>query len=89
MNALKWLWNPGHYWPYGLLTVFAAFMVREVWALASGRSQDTLSWYAWRHLNELGGQTPANAGAGWYLSFGMYLVIASWLAFHIWFTRFR
>lgn len=88
MSVLRWLWNPGHYWPDGLVTVFALFVLRETWALASARPQDTLSWFAWEKLRLIAGQTPSTAGAAWYLSLGMYLVIASWLAFHIWFRKY-
>jgi hypothetical protein len=84
----RWLWNPAHYWPYGLLTVFGLFLIREVWALASGRPQDTLSWFAWRQLNIVAGQSPSEWGAAAYLSFGMYLVVVSWLAYHVWFRKF-
>ena len=88
MNVFRWTWNPAHYWPYGLATVFALFTIRETWALASGRPQDTLSWWVWRTLHVVAGQTPSTASAAWYLTLGGYIVVASWLAFHFWFRRY-
>ena len=55
----------------------------------SSGAKNTLSDYAWYELNV---KTPHEAftahTAAWFLSFGMWLVIAIWLTYHIWFETF-
>lgn len=88
MTILKWLWNPVHYWLlwfYGFLFLFA---VREFWALGSGRSQDTFSYWVWNHLKIIPGETVNNWSAEDFLVFGVYCTVFTWLAFHFFLRRF-
>lgn len=76
------------YWPWFLIVTSLAFIVPEVVALIVN-AKNTLSDYAWYELNV---KTPHEAfsahTAAWFLSLGMWLVIAIWLTFHVWFETF-
>lgn len=76
------------YWPYFLIVTSLAFMGPEIFALATN-AKNTLSDYAWY---ELGVKAPTESfsahSAAWLLSLGMWLVVAIWLTYHIWFERF-
>ena len=76
------LWRPGAYWPAFLLVLTSLFLVREVWALASRRPQDTLSDWVWRALRVTGHQPVDQWGAGHLLVAGCWVVAVTWLTFH-------
>lgn len=76
------------YWPWYLILASLAFLIPESIALAVN-TRNTLSDYAWYELNV---KTPTQAfsahTAAWFLSLGVWIVIAIWLTYHIWFERF-
>ena len=73
------------YWPVFLIAVSLAFLVPEILALATN-VKNTLSDYAWYELDITTPQEHFSAHtAAWFLSLGMWLVIAIWLTYHIWF----
>lgn len=78
-----------HYWPWFLILVSLAFLIPEITALITN-VKNTLSDYAWYELDIT---TPKEAfsahTAAWFLSLGMWAVIAVWLTYHIWFERFK
>jgi len=82
MHVLSVLWRAAVYWPIFLLVLLAAFLLREVWALASGRSQDTLSYWVWDHLQITKGQLITHWSAADFLVFGLWIVLVTWLTFH-------
>ena len=75
------------YWPIYLISVTIGFAVPEVIGLFTN-TRNPLSWYAWdeMHVRPMMPFTAHNAG--WFLSQGMYLTIASWLLWHIWYMKF-
>lgn len=82
------LWSAAVWWPVWLGLSVGAFALREAWALASGRSQDTLSYWVWQRLHVARGETLAQWSATDFLTFGCYVVLVSWLAMHFWLHRF-
>ena len=76
------------YWPIFLIVTSLAFLGPEIYALVTN-FRNTLSDYARYELNIT---TPHEAftahSAAWLLTLGVWLVIAFWLTFHIWFERF-
>lgn len=76
------------YWSWFLIVVTLGFAIPEVIALITNY-KNTLSDYA---RFELDITTPTEAfgahSAAWLLSLGLWLVLAFWLTFHIWFERF-
>lgn len=88
MDLLRALWSAAVWWPAWLALSFAAFTLREAWALASGRSADTLSAWVWTRLHVVRGETVAQWGAADFLTFGCYAVLVTWLAMHFWLHRF-
>lgn len=72
------------YWIIWFATSITAFVVPEVWALASGRPQDTLSETIWR-MEDL---VPGHLGWPWMWSGahilfgGGFLLLAVWLTGH-------
>ena len=76
------------YWVWFLIASSVAFLVPEVYALVTN-VKNTLSDFA---RYELDVTTPKEAfsahTAAWFLSLGVYLVVAIWLTYHIWFERF-
>lgn len=88
MSVLRWLWEPSHYWLgwfYGLLVLFS---LREFWALGTGRPQDTFSWWVWVRLKISSGEGFSQWSALDFLTFGLYVVIFTWLAFHFFWRKF-
>jgi hypothetical protein len=76
------------YWPIFLIAVSLAFLVPEIVALATN-VKNTLSDYAWYELDITTPQEHFSAHtAAWFLSLGMWLVIAVWLTYHVWFQKF-
>ena len=77
-----------HYWPVFLIAVSLAFLIPEIAALATN-AKNTLSDYAWYELDITTPQEHFSAHtAAWFLSLGMWLVIAVWLTYHVWFQKF-
>lgn len=76
------------YWPIFLIIGSIGFLIPEIIALITNY-KNTLSDYAWYELNVTTPQEPFNQHtAAWFLSFGVWIVIAIWLTYHIWFERF-
>jgi archaellum biogenesis protein FlaJ (TadC family) len=76
------------YWTWFLIVTSLAFIIPEVFALITN-AKNTLSDYAWYELNVKTPQEQFSAhSAAWFLSMGMWIVIAVWLTYHIWFERF-
>ena len=76
------------WWPIFLIVTSIAFLVPEVIALATN-AKNTLSDYAWYELNISVPKEGFTAHtAAWFLSLGVWLVIAAWLSFPIWFETF-
>ena len=77
------------YWPIFLILVVMEFMPAEIYAIATNTA-NTLSDYSWHELG-----VPAQEGvpfvhnAAWFLTLGTYLVVSTWLAWHIWGGKFR
>lgn len=76
------------WWPIFLIVTSIAFLGPEIYALVTN-VKNTLSDYARYELNV---KTPTEAftahTAAWLLSLGVWLVVAVWLTFHVWFERF-
>lgn len=76
------------YWPWFLVITSLGFLGAEIFALFTNY-KNTLSDYARYELNV---KTPTEAfsahTASWLLTLGIWLVLAFWLTFHIWFERF-
>ena len=89
MTALRWLWAPQHYWPLWLGLGTGAFLLREIWALATKRPQDTLSDFVWQHLHIVARETIGQWSATDLLLFCVYVsVFVLWLPAHFFFRRF-
>ena len=85
---MRALWSAAVWWPAWLAVSVAAFLLREVWALASGHYQDTLSEWTWRLLKIAKNEPFTSWNAADYLTFGCWLVLVTWLTWHLWFRRF-
>jgi hypothetical protein len=82
-------WSPAIYWPVWLGAVLGTFLLRELWALASGRPQDTLSDWVWRTLHITAHETVRQWSAADLLLFCTYMsVFVIWLPWHFFFRRF-
>lgn len=88
MRILARLWDPAVYWPAWAAAAVTALLLREVWALASVRPQDTLSDWVWRVLRISRDTQVTDWTAAQYLTFGTWVVFMSWLTFHLFFHRF-
>jgi hypothetical protein len=85
---VKTLWSAAVYWPLWLGLFAGTFLLREIWALTSGHYQDTLSDWTWGIL-KIAKNEPISAWNGTdYLTFGCWLVLVTWLTWHLWFRRF-
>lgn len=85
---MKALWRADVWWPAWLALFTAAFLLREVWALASGDPAATLSEWVWRQLAITQNETPARWSAVDYLVFGAWVTLVSWLTWHFFFRKF-
>lgn len=85
---MKALWGAAVWWPVWLGLFAGSFLFREVWALASGRPGDTLSWWVWRALKITQNEPITDWTAADYLVFGVWLVLVTWLTWHFFFRRF-
>jgi hypothetical protein len=88
MTVLKWIWNPNHFWPAWLCLFTGVFLLREIWALASGRGYDTLSDWWWRALQVQPNQPMIDWDAMHFLVFGLWCVLFIWLTYHFFFHDF-
>lgn len=85
---MKTLWSAATYWPLWLGVLTSTFLLREVWALASGRGADTLSEWVWRLLKITQHESPASWSATDFLVFGCWITLVTWLTFHFFLRRF-
>ena len=85
---MRTLWNAAVYWPLWLGVLTGTFLLREVWALQSGRPRDTLSDWVWRVLKVAVNRPVGSWSAAHFLVFGCWLVLMGWLTFHFFFRRF-
>ena len=76
------------WWPVFLIVTSLAFLIPEVIALVTN-VKNTLSDYARYELNVT---TPTQGftthTAAWLLSLGVWLTVAFWLTWHIWWEKF-
>lgn len=86
--ALRTLWSAAVWWPTWLAVSVSAFLLREVWALASGHYRDTLSEWVWRILKITSREPVGNWSATDFLVFGVWVVLVTWLTFHFFMRRF-
>jgi hypothetical protein len=85
---MRWIWNPAHYWPAWLGLLAGLFLLREVWALVTGRPQDTLSDWVWNQLHVIYKQPVDQWDAAHFLFFGLWCVLFLWLTWHFFFRDF-
>lgn len=85
---MRTLWSAATYWPVWLAVLTVSFLVREIWALQSGRPQDTLSDWVWKALKVAVNKPVSDWTAAHFLVFGCWLVLVAWLTFHFFFRRF-
>ena len=78
------------YWTGGLIAVIATVLGFEVFALATGHPENTLSNWVWTHLKIRLGETITQWSAGDLLTFSVYVsVFVLWLPWHFWLGKFR
>jgi hypothetical protein len=82
------VWRAAVYWPLWLGLLTGTFLIREIWALASGHSQDTLSDWVWRVLKITRHEHVTSWNSTDYLVCGCWIVLMSWLTWHFFFRRF-
>ena len=86
---MRTLWSGATWWPVWLIAGLSTFLVREVWALASGHPQDTLSEWVWRMLRVTDHEPMSQWDALHFLVFGVWLVMFVWLTWHFFFRWFH
>jgi hypothetical protein len=69
-----------------MLVCAALFLGPEIYALVSN-SANTLSAWVWRALKIHDHESFSEWSALDYLTFGLWLVLVSWLSLHFWFGR--
>jgi hypothetical protein len=78
------------YWFAWLAIFITAFLVYEVFSLATGHPENTLSNFIWTHLKIHAGESITQWSAGDLLTFCVYItVFVAWLPWHFWLERFR
>lgn len=87
MSTLRALWSPGTWWPSLLGAGAGLFLLREVWALASGRPQDSLSAFVWRQLAVTQNESIAQWSATDYFVFCAWVTLVLFLTYHFFFHR--
>ena len=75
------------YWPAALSVLLAVIFIPEIYALITN-DQNTLSWWTWDELNVSSRQPVQDWTAPHYLVFGGWLVLVSWLTWHLFFHWF-
>jgi hypothetical protein len=88
VTLLRTAWSGAVWWPVWLGVAVGVFLLREVWALASGRSQDTLSYWVWTALKVTRNESPSVWSATDFLVFGAWMTLILWLTFHFFLRRF-
>lgn len=76
------------YWPIWLAATIVSFLVYEIYALATGHPENTLSDWVWRVLKIGKNASFANWTAADFLTFGVWMTLFIWLTFHFFFRRF-
>ena len=71
------------YWQLWVAATFTTFIIPEAWALARGRSQDTLSETTWRWEKLIIHQPIGEWSATHILFAGVLTVTAIWLVAHL------
>lgn len=80
----------GLYWLYWLALSVGSFLLYEVYSLAIGHPENTLSNWVWTHLKIHAGESITQWSAGDLLTFAVYVsVFVLWLPWHFWLMRFR
>lgn len=87
-HFFRWIWSSVVYWPIWLAVLTSSFLIREIWALASGRSHDTLSYWVWFHLKIAAHERVSEWSAADFLTFGIWIVLVIWLTFHFFLHEF-
>jgi hypothetical protein len=84
-------WNGfSHYWFVWALVTFFSFIVPEVYALASGHPENTLSAQVWRMEGILNTNAPlVNWTSVHFLLGGMFILTFVWLIGHFTFGIWR
>lgn len=72
------------YWPVFLIVVSIAFLIPELYALATN-AYNTLSDYAWRELNVTRAFEFTMHSVAWYASLSAWLLFVVVITLHIWF----
>lgn len=85
---MKTLWSAAVYWPSWLGLLTGTFLLREVWALASGHYWDTLSDWTWRILKITANEPVMKWNGTDYLVFGAWVTLVTWLTWHLFFRKF-
>jgi hypothetical protein len=85
---MKGLWQPAVYWPVWLSLFAGTFLLREIWALVTRRTQDTLSDWVWDILRISSNEPLTSWNGTDYLVFGAWLTLFSWLTWHFFFRVF-
>lgn len=89
MSVLRAAWSAAVWWPVWLGAGVGLFVLRECWALASRRPQDTLSDWTWRQLHIVARESITQWSAADLLTFAVYItVFVVWLPWHFWFRKF-
>lgn len=74
-------------WPIWLGVSVSVFLGFEIWGLVTN-SANTLSAWVWRALKISANESISQWTASDYLTFGIWVVLFSWLTFHFFFGRF-
>lgn len=77
------------FWLTWFLLSFLSFLTVEVWMLATGRPEYTLSESIWRLEEYKDQQSFWNWSAGHYLFMSAFGLTSFWLFFHFGWGRFR
>lgn len=78
------------YWLIWLAIVLVSFLGYEIFSLATGHPENTLSNWVWMHLRIHAGESVLQWSAADILTFGAYLsVFVLWLPWHFWLRKFE
>lgn len=75
-------------WPWFLGVMVSVFLLFEIYGLCTN-SANTLSAWVWRALKISSNESVSQWSAGDFLTFGLWVVLITWLSFHFWFGRFH
>lgn len=77
------------YWFIWLVTVLVSFLVYEIFSLATGHPENTLSNWVWVHLKIHAGESITQWSAADLLTLCTYVVVfVCWLPWHFWLRKF-